>query len=91
MFVLVYEDFNKSLKFKFLKPVRLSKAECIRFCASLPKGAPDCPYFCLPCRNFYVNLASAVCCEGDFRCSWLPSWVSDGYHLAVLRGGRLHV
>lgn len=68
----------------------LSKSECFNFCARLG-SAPYCPYFDLPCRNFYVNLACGVCSEGSFRCSWLPSWVKDGCHLAVLRGGCLHV
>jgi hypothetical protein len=68
----------------------LSKTQCFDFCAYLGR-APDCPYFGLACRNFYVNLASGLCCDVNSRCCWLPSWVKDGYHLAVLRGGVLHV
>lgn len=70
----------------------MSKAQCFDFCANLHR-VPNCPYFHLPCRNFYVNLACGVCFEGDFRCSWLPSWVKCGCRgvYAILRDGRLHV
>jgi hypothetical protein len=53
-----------------------------------------CFYFPnLVCPKFDFDLGFSVCQDksGSVRCCWLPSWVKDGYHLAVLRGGILCV
>jgi hypothetical protein len=75
-------------------PVKLNKAECIDFCARLPSKAPLCPYFHLPCHNFYLNLGRGVCFQNGVKCSWEPSWIPDDCRdrFAVLKkDGRLHV
>ena len=63
----------------------------LNFSVHLSGKAPNCPYNFLPCKKFYVYLAYAVCSKDETRCSELPSWVSNGYNLAVLRGEVLHV
>ena len=71
----------------------MNKSAGFAICASLRNKIPNCPYLGLPCQNFFVNLASGVCCEGKSRCSWLPSWiasVSFGYAV-LMKDGRLHV
>lgn len=52
---------------------------------------PACPYMQLRCLKYNPILKYAVCVSQCGRCCWLPSWVSDGYHVAKLRGGRLYV
>ena len=61
------------------------------------KNVPDCPYMKgFPCRSFKFYFERPVCMGFDgagklFRCCWLPSCVTDGYHDAVFYGGKLHV
>ena len=72
----------------------LNKAECFDICHRLRNKVPICPYFHLPCRNFYINLGSGVCCENNVRCSWLPSWVADSsvnFYAVLWSDGCLHV
>ena len=66
--------------------------EGLNFGVHLSDKAHKCPYSAMPCKKFRVFLARAVCStKGKTRCSELPSWVSAGENLAVLRGGTLHV
>lgn len=58
---------------------------------------PNCPYMRLGCRRYDSVLKRAIC-QGhgnqyseSVRCCWLPSWVKDGFHVAVLSGGHLRV
>lgn len=51
-------------------------SSCIRFDAVKQQGI---------CQNRGSYRVKSV------RCSWLPSWVSDRPHVAVLRGGHLYV
>ena len=51
----------------------------------------------LACLNYDFGLKHGVCQSHvnrhskGFRCGWLPYWVSNEHHLAILRGGQLHV
>jgi hypothetical protein len=69
----------------------------LNFGVRLSKTAPPCPYMRLPCLNFDNAKRCSVCQNKgnqfakSVRCDWLPSWVKDGKHFAVLRGGVLHV
>lgn len=61
--------------------------------ASNCEKVPICPYRRLECIKFDSILKRAVCqSKGNqyskvIRCCWLPSWVPNGLHLAVLSGG----
>lgn len=75
------------------KKVSLSMIACFDLCVRL-RGAPNCPYFGLPCRNFYINLASGVCCQDGLRCCWLPSWVTSvkvSIYAILKKDGKLYV
>lgn len=59
--------------------------------------SPICPYMHMLCLN-YNSVKKQAVCQGKgnqhqkgARCSWVPSFVSNGYHVAVLRGGFLRV
>ena len=58
---------------------------------------PNCPYNRKGCINYNSVLGRAVCqSKGNkyqriIRCESLPFWIPNGLHIAVLRGGRLHV
>jgi hypothetical protein len=58
---------------------------------------PLCPYTRFNCVNYNSIFERAVCqSKGNqhaklIRCNYLPSWVPNGLHIAVLRGGRLYV
>jgi hypothetical protein len=58
---------------------------------------PNCPYTRLECIRYNPVKKHGTCQNHantyakSVRCSSLPSWVSNGWHLAVLKGGRLHV
>jgi hypothetical protein len=58
---------------------------------------PKCPYTRLKCVRFNPVEKRGVCQNHansnakSIRCSSLPSFVADGWHFAVLKGGRLHV
>lgn len=58
---------------------------------------PNCPYRHIKCVNYNSFSKQGVCqthgnrYSKSIRCCLLPSWVKDGYHLAVLNGGHLHV
>ena len=72
----------------------MSKSKCFAICACLSGKAPACPYFGLPCLNFYVNFGRGVCCDDGVRCSWEPSWVPNVglFRYAILKkDGKLHV
>lgn len=62
-----------------------------------PKKVPPCPYSLKTCENFDTVLQRGVCqshgnrYSKSIRCSSLPRWVKDGFHIAVLRGGHLCV
>ncbi len=63
----------------------------------LSSKIPNCPYKHESCTKYDPVLKQGVCQthanrhHKSVRCRWLPSWVSDGWHLAVLQGGHLHV
>jgi hypothetical protein len=63
---------------------------------SNPK-VPLCPYKHVECIKYNLFLEYGVCQthtnrhHKSIRCCWLPSWVPNGWHLAKMRGGRLHV
>lgn len=63
---------------------------------SIPK-VPLCPYNRLECVNYNLVFEHGVCQthtnrhHKSVRCSRLPSWVPNGWHLAKMQGGRLHV
>ena len=65
--------------------------------SKLCSKAPNCPYTHLGCIKYDHVLKHGVCQphankhHKSVRCCWLPSWVPDGWHLAVLRGGQLYV
>jgi len=58
---------------------------------------PNCPYKHLRCLNYDHVLEQGLCQphtnkhHKSVRCCWLPPWVPDGWHLAVLRKGHLRV
>lgn len=56
---------------------------------------PNCPYMRLRCRHYNFVSQCGVCQShgnsGSVRCSWLPSWIPNGYRVAKLRGGHLRV
>jgi len=58
---------------------------------------PDCPYRRQGCINYNPVFERAVCqSKGNkysriIRCELLPFWIPNGLHIAVLKGGRLHV
>jgi hypothetical protein len=72
----------------------MDKSGSLRFGVRLTDMAPDCPYIWFPCLRFYINLMRGVCCEGHFRCSWLPYWVTSvscGRYAVLRKDGKLHV
>jgi hypothetical protein len=78
--------------------IQLSKGNISHFDkAELSSKIPNCPYTHESCTRYDPVLKYGVCQthanrhHKSVRCRWLPSWVSDGWHLAVLRGGRLYV
>ena len=58
---------------------------------------PNCPYTRLKCIKYDSVLERAVCqSKGNqyskvIRCCLLPLWIPNGFHLVILRGGRLYV
>ena len=63
-----------------------------------PKShVPSCPYTHLECVRFNPVKKCGVCQNHanknakSIRCSFLPTFVKDGWHLAILKGERLHV
>ncbi len=59
---------------------------------------PYCPYFDFMrvyCKNFKWSVGKAVCqssLDSFSRCCFVPSWVVNGFHEAVLgKDGRLYV
>jgi hypothetical protein len=78
----------------------LRKAQGLNFSyheSSFCTKVPNCPYMHLPCIKYNSVFKNGVCqshgngCSKSVRCGWLPSWVSNGHRLAVLRGGHLRV
>jgi hypothetical protein len=65
--------------------------------ADSQEQAPNCPYTRLKCIRYNPSKKQGVCQNHantyvkSVRCTSLPAFVSDGWHLAVLKGGRLHV
>jgi hypothetical protein len=58
---------------------------------------PNCPYTRSKCVR-YNSLKKCGICQShansnakSIRCSSLPSFVVDGWHVAILKGGRLCV
>lgn len=56
---------------------------------------PICPFMFLACVKYDLALKCGNCqifVDGFFiRCSWVPSWAPDGFQVAALKGGYLHV
>lgn len=58
---------------------------------------PDCPYRHLMCVNYDCVLEKGLCQPHtnrhykSVRCDLLPSWVPDGWHVAVLCEGYLSI
>lgn len=58
---------------------------------------PYCPYTHIKCVRYNPLKQRGVCQNHansnakSERCIALPYFISDGWHVAVLKGGRLHV
>jgi hypothetical protein len=58
---------------------------------------PNCPYTHSKCIRYNPLKQRGICQNHansnakSVRCTALPFFVSDGWHVAVLKGGRLHV
>ena len=60
-----------------------------------PFKIPYCPYKHRSCLHYDPILRQGDCQphvnrhHKSTRCRWLPSWVPDGWHVAVLHGAHL--
>ena len=58
---------------------------------------PNCPYTRSKCVRYNPLKKCGICQNHansnakSVRCNSLPSFVVDGWHVSVLKGGRLHV